>query len=50
MTKADIVSKVSDKLGIDKIDVQATVEKFMEEVKTTLENDQIARRRKDMGN
>ena len=35
MTKADIVSKVSDKLGIDKIDVQATVEKFMEEVKTT---------------
>ena len=38
MTKADIVSKVSDKLGIDKIDVQATVEKFMEEVKTTLEN------------
>ncbi len=38
MTKADIVSKVSDKLGIDKIDVQATVEKFMEEVKITLEN------------
>ena len=38
MTKADIVSKVSDKLGIDKIDVQATVEKFMEEVKTTMEN------------
>ena len=38
MTKADIVSKVSTKLGIDKIDVQATVEEFMTEVKTTLEN------------
>ncbi|VAW14448.1 Integration host factor alpha/beta [hydrothermal vent metagenome] len=39
MTKAEIVSKISDKLGIEKGDVQATVESFMEEVKSSLEND-----------
>ena len=38
MTKADIVSRISDKLGIEKGDVQATVESFMEEVKSSLEN------------
>ena len=38
MTKADLVAKISDKLGIEKGDVQATVETFMEEVKTSLEN------------
>ena len=38
MTKADIVSRISEKLGIEKGDVQATVESFMEEVKTSLEN------------
>ena len=38
MTKAEIVSNISDQLGIDKGDVQATVEKFMEEVKGSLEN------------
>ncbi|MDC0001230.1 HU family DNA-binding protein, partial [Flavobacteriaceae bacterium] len=37
MTKADIVSNISDKLGIDRADVQATVEKFMKEVKVSLE-------------
>lgn len=37
MTKADLVAKISDKLGIEKGDVQATVESFMEEVKTSLE-------------
>jgi DNA-binding protein HU-beta len=37
MTKADLVSKIAEKLGIDKGDVQATVETFMEEVKTSLE-------------
>lgn len=37
MTKADLVSKISEKLGIEKGDVQATVETFMEEVKTSLE-------------
>lgn len=38
MTKADLVSKISDKLGIEKGDVQATVETFMNEVKTSLES------------
>ena len=37
MTKADIVSNISDQLGIDRADVQATVEKFMKEVKGSLE-------------
>ena len=37
MTKADLVTKISEKLGIEKADVQATVETFMEEVKTSLE-------------
>ncbi len=38
MTKADLVSKISEKLGMEKGDVQATVESFMEEVKASLEN------------
>lgn len=38
MTKADLVVKISDKLGIEKGDVQATVETFMEEVKASLES------------
>ena len=38
MTKADIVAKISEKLGIEKGDVQATVETFMEEVKSSLES------------
>ncbi|ARN78469.1 integration host factor subunit beta [Nonlabens spongiae] len=37
MTKADIVSKISEKLGMEKTDVQATVESFMDEVKESLE-------------
>ena len=37
MTKADIVTKISDKLGLEKADVQSTVESFMEEVKNSLE-------------
>jgi len=37
MTKADLVAKISDKLGMEKGDVQATVESFMNEVKTSLE-------------
>lgn len=37
MTKADLVSKISEKLGMEKGDVQATVETFMEEVKASLE-------------
>jgi DNA-binding protein HU-beta len=38
MTKADIVANISDQLGIDKTDVQATVEMFMKEIKGSLEN------------
>ena len=38
MTKADIVNNISDQLGIDKTDVQATVESFMNEIKESLNN------------
>ncbi len=38
MTKADIVSKISDKTGMEKADVQAIVEGFMNEVKGSLES------------
>ena len=37
MTKADIVAKISERLGLEKGDVQATVETFMTEVKNSLE-------------
>ena len=37
MTKADTVTSISDQLGIDKTDVQATVESFMKEIKDSLE-------------
>jgi DNA-binding protein HU-beta len=37
MTKADIVANISDKLGLEKGEVQATVETFMDEVKNSLE-------------
>ncbi len=38
MTKADIVANISEKLGLEKNDVQATLESFMDEVKGSLEN------------
>ncbi|HSP11699.1 DNA-binding protein HU-beta [Salegentibacter flavus] len=38
MTKADIVANISEKLGMEKGDVQATIETFMDEVKTSLES------------
>lgn len=37
MTKADLVAKISEKTGMEKNEVQATVESFMEEVKNSLE-------------
>ena len=37
MTKAEIVAKISNDLGIEKGDVLATVESFMSEVKGSLE-------------
>ena len=38
MTKADIVANISEKLGIEKTDVQAIIETFMTEVKDSLES------------
>ena len=38
MTKADIVSKISGKTGIEKLAVQRTVEEFMREVRKSLED------------
>lgn len=38
MTKAEIVSSISEKSGIEKGDVLATVEAFMDSVKNSLEN------------
>ena len=37
MTKADLVQNISEKLGLEKNDVQATLEHFMVEVKGSLE-------------
>ena len=37
MTKADIVAEIAEKTGLEKVDVQITVEAFMEEVKESLE-------------
>lgn len=37
MTKADIVAKISEKKGLERLDVQAVVEALMEEVKSALE-------------
>lgn len=36
MTKADIVSKISDEIGLEKVEVQKTIEAFMETVKDSL--------------
>lgn len=38
MTKADIISDISEKTGIEKVAVAATVEAFMNTVKIALEN------------
>lgn len=37
MTKAEIVSNISEKLGMEKNDIQAMIESFMTEVKGSLE-------------
>ena len=37
MTKADIVTDISDKTGVEKVAVQATVEAFMTTIKGSLE-------------
>jgi len=38
MTKADIVTKISNKTGIEKVAVQTTVEEFMKSVRKSLED------------
>ncbi len=38
MTKAEIVSKISEKTGLEKAEVLVTVETLMKEVKNSLEN------------
>jgi DNA-binding protein HU-beta len=40
MTKAEIVNKISSNLGLEKNEVLATVENFMEEVKNSLSEDE----------
>jgi DNA-binding protein HU-beta len=40
MTKAEIVASISEKIGIEKIDVLAVVEAFMKEVKDSLGKDE----------
>lgn len=37
MTKADLVTEISEKTGIEKVAVQATVEAFMNSIKNALE-------------
>jgi DNA-binding protein HU-beta len=39
MTKADLVSEISEKTGIEKLTVQVTVEAFMKSIKTSLEKE-----------
>ena len=38
MTKADLVADISEKTGVEKIAVQATVESFMQSIIDTMEN------------
>lgn len=38
MTKAEIVTEIANKTGVEKIAVQAVVESFMETVKNTMVN------------
>lgn len=40
MTKADVVNEIAQKTGLDKADILACVEGFMEVVKESLEKDE----------
>ncbi len=40
MTKADIVSEIAKKTGVEKVQIQKIVELFMEEVKDSLANNE----------
>ena len=39
MTKADIVSEIAKSTGVEKVQVQAIVEAFMDSIKTSLTNE-----------
>ena len=39
MTKADIVSEIAKKTGVEKVQIQTIVEAFMDEVKLSLEKE-----------
>jgi DNA-binding protein HU-beta len=39
MTKADLVTEISEKTGIEKVAVQVTVEAFMRSIKSSLERE-----------
>lgn len=41
MTKADIVSEIAKSTGVEKVQVQAIVEAFMESIKTSLTNNNV---------
>jgi len=38
MTKADLVAEISEKTGVEKVAVQATVEQFMKSVRNSIES------------
>lgn len=40
MTKSDLVNNISESTGMEKGDVQAVIESFMEEVKASLESNE----------
>lgn len=40
MTKADLVSDISDKTGVERVAVQAAVEAFMDSIKLSLEKNE----------
>jgi len=37
MTKAKLTAKIADKLGLERLVVQATIESFMDEIKNSME-------------
>jgi DNA-binding protein HU-beta len=40
MTKAELVNEISEKTGIEKVDVQTTLEAMMETIKDTVANEE----------
>lgn len=40
MTKAEIISSISDKIGVEKVEVHAVLEAFMNEVKNSVSNNE----------